>query len=115
MTYHGAQIFRDYNIDGVPASGAFSPVKSDIRSWLAFAENRLGDPTAANGVGPVMALTPRLFGAVSNGTDVTTAVQAALNYAAANHLPLDGEGLPFSVTKVTLSGVSGLDIRNLSL
>jgi hypothetical protein len=28
-----AEIFRDYATDGVPASGAHKPVKSDIRAW----------------------------------------------------------------------------------
>lgn len=36
-----AEIFRDYATDGVPASGANKPVKSDIRQWGAEAEAAL--------------------------------------------------------------------------
>lgn len=35
------EIFRDYETDGVPSSGAHKPVKSDIRDWGAALESGL--------------------------------------------------------------------------
>jgi len=36
-----AEIFRDYETDGVPASGPHKPIKSDIRDWGASVESTL--------------------------------------------------------------------------
>lgn len=36
-----AQIFRDYVTDGVPASGANTPKKSEVRAYLATVETAL--------------------------------------------------------------------------
>lgn len=33
-----AEIWRDYVLDGVPASGAHKPIKGDIRAWMATVE-----------------------------------------------------------------------------
>lgn len=36
-----SEIFRNYETDGVPASGAYAPVKSEIRQWGTEAEAAL--------------------------------------------------------------------------
>lgn len=33
MTITAAEIFRDYELDGIPSSGAHKPIKVDIREW----------------------------------------------------------------------------------
>jgi hypothetical protein len=38
----GAEVWRDNNVDGVPASGSHQPAKSDIRAWAAAIETTLG-------------------------------------------------------------------------
>ncbi|MCK1669447.1 hypothetical protein [Bradyrhizobium sp. 153] len=56
-------------------------------------------------IGPV---SVKMFGARDNGTDQTTAVTTALNYAATTGVPLDFDGAIFSVTQVVITGKSGL-------
>lgn len=41
MTLFAAQVFRDYETDGVPASGPHKPIKSEIRTWGTALEGGL--------------------------------------------------------------------------
>ena len=41
MTLTAAQVFRDYETDGVPASGIHKPVKAEIRGWGTGLETQL--------------------------------------------------------------------------
>jgi len=54
----GAEIFRDYETDGLPASGAHKIVKADMRDWMLQVEGQgvssLGDGSAAT---PVLAFS----------------------------------------------------------
>jgi hypothetical protein len=45
-----AEIWRDYASDGVPASGAHSPVKADIRAWGGVVEEHLWQVLAHSAV-----------------------------------------------------------------
>lgn len=57
FTKLAAEIFRDYETDGVPATGAHKLIKQDIRDYLAQVESVIGaailisdppqDPTVA--------------------------------------------------------------------
>lgn len=42
MVELAAQIYRDYNTDGDPGSGAHKPVKSEVREWGTWVEGYLG-------------------------------------------------------------------------
>jgi hypothetical protein len=41
MTLFAAQVFRDYETDGVPGSGPHQPIKSEIRAWGSALESGL--------------------------------------------------------------------------
>lgn len=45
-----ATVFRDYETDGVPSSGAKKPKKSEIRQWGAWLESIIGAFTANGGL-----------------------------------------------------------------
>src|SRR5260370_26357615 len=47
MTLLAASVFRDYNIDNVPSSGANQVAKSDVRAWGTFLETLLSGSGAA--------------------------------------------------------------------
>lgn len=53
FTKLGAEVFRNYSTDGVPASGAWEPVKSDIRGWMITVEAAIGG-VSSNGIDPAL-------------------------------------------------------------
>lgn len=176
MTKTAAAIWRDYNIDGMPASLAYSPKKSDIRPWGAWVEAQLGgDPSDTSPTGPMLVagtiavlrnvdktkhtriivagyyqtgdspfrtysldgadttsaddggaiivgtdggcwkldkqrVSAKMFGAKDDGTDAHAAIEAAIAFGAANSVPLDFDGANFSVSRVSISGKSGIRI-----
>lgn len=57
-----AQIWRDFNTDGVPASGVHKPLKSKIREWGTDKENRLTDAEA-----DILARLPLTGGTLTGG------------------------------------------------
>lgn len=70
-----AEIFRDYEVDGVPSSGAHKPIKGDIRTYGATIEAALDPDPAAGGIVSVLD-----YGADPTGAlDSTTAFQNAVN------------------------------------
>lgn len=68
----GRAAFRDYETDGVPASGIHNPVKSEIRALFTQIDS-LVDTTSS-------VYTPKNFGALGDGvTNDRVAVQAAID------------------------------------
>ena len=81
--------FRDFAIDGVAASGAHKPVKSEIRALFATVEHKIGSS----------AITPEEFGAVGDGIADDT---AAINAAEAARQP--GQSLVFGSGPYKITG-----------
>jgi len=94
----GDEIWRDYEVDGVPASGVHDIIKSDMRDWMAFIEGQgvstLNDGTAA---APVLAfgadpntgiyrVTTDTFGIAAGGQRVASFAQAGLQLGVAGTL-----------------------------
>lgn len=50
MTLIASEVWRDFETDGVPGSGAHQPVKGDIRTWGAYLESFLASLQAGGGV-----------------------------------------------------------------
>lgn len=51
------EIYRDFEVNGVPASGSHKPIKLDIRDWGTMLENQSGMSTAAT-ASSIKALDP---------------------------------------------------------
>lgn len=63
-----SSIWRDYNTDGVPSSGAYKPLKSEIRGWGADVEafgDRITDAEA-----DILARLPLTGGTLSGGLTI---------------------------------------------
>ena len=81
-------VYRNYETDGVPASGVHRPVKSEIRALFGQIDSAVA-PTTINFVSA---------GAVGDGsTDDTVAIQAMLTANSAN-VVLDGLGKTYKIT-----------------
>lgn len=79
ITTTAQQVFRDYNTDGVPGSGAHHPSKSEIRTLFG-----LVDTTGADQI-----LDMKAFGATGDGvTNDYSAIVDAIGYCVANNLTL---------------------------
>jgi len=88
--------FRAYNTDGVPASGAHKPVKSDIRNIGDLIEDEFG----------------YINGAVGDATaDDTSAVVASFAASALSGKWLDGQNKTYAVSG-NVSLPAGLKLRN---
>ena len=73
-------IFRDFVIDGMPASGAWRPRKIEIRQLLRDHQQAI---ISLLGRLPGMTVTPEMFGA-SSDEDATIAIQEATDWLASN-------------------------------
>lgn len=74
-----AELFRDYNTLGVPSTGVFYPVKSDVRAWGLSTEGFIGDlydkaPTLLGGLGGTA------NAATATGTPTVDALAAGQSY-----------------------------------
>jgi hypothetical protein len=64
------QIYRDFNVDGVPSSGPYEPKKSEIRTW---GMERVGSSAVVD----IVKLTQAQYNAL--GTKVATTLYIIVN------------------------------------
>lgn len=106
MTLTASEVWRDYNIDGVPASGASAPSKRDIRSWASLFE------TLGTGGGPGLGYaTKSLMDADQDHAAATLAVVYNDSTASNNGLYVKSPGvwtrvadLPNGIIRLTVTG-----------
>jgi pectate lyase-like protein len=113
MTLTAAEVWRDYELDGVPASGPYSPEKSNIRSWGALLEQLLGSGAAGLAYATLAALGADLAHP-ANTTAIVYGDATAANNGLYVKSGASGSGawqrigdLPGDIIRLTVTGGTG--------
>jgi polygalacturonase len=108
-----AEVWRKYQIDGVPASGPNKPDKAQVQAWGAFLESLLGAGAAGLAYANLAALSADLAHAAST-TAIVYADAAAANNGLYVKAGASGSGswsrigdLPNAIVRLTVTGGTG--------
>lgn len=125
FTKEASSIWRDYNTDGVSASGKYSPQKADIRTWGTEVQNFLKGTTALDNLqltgGTIAGMTVNslaaALGVAYGGTGAGTAAGARTNLdVPQNHVNLTAlVGLAGAADKLGyFTGAGAMTLADLS-
>ena len=108
----GAEIFRDYDTDGLPASGAHNVSKSDMRRWMLEVEGQgvgsLGDGSAASPVITFAADTNTgVYRIGADAIGITTGGTGRVRFDTAALSPVTNDGFALGTTSLGWSDLFG--------
>lgn len=111
-----AEVWRDFNVAGVPASGVLKPSKRDVRAWGAYLESLLNGSPAGLAYATLAALgadlahdpntTAIVYGdstAANNGLYIKSGASGAGSWSRIDDLP--GAVVPLTVTGGTADAI----------